>query len=477
MLVRDDEPAVWALEQSYVGPDGVDAPTRGHRRVAPRRAVCDGHGAPARADARRSEGGPPPAAAGDARAARADLPALRRARRSRCPETASPTSRSRTRGSGACPTRTASRPRSRAASCLIADGHHRYETAVEFAARDGARPDDGRPRLDERSRGSRSSRRTGSSRAGPTSTWPARSTRPSRRRTPRSPTSRTRAPPPSSSAPSRSGSCTARRASSTSSSSTGSGTTASRTRPTASRPSAGVESGDADCALLLRPTRIEDVFERARSGDVHAAEDDVLLPEARLGPPDPPGRPVSDVARVLPRVRRPTSTPCSPSCRPAPSASPCSARARAETTRPRSTRPPRRSSSRRLEALGRDLTLVSEELGVRAFGAGGAAARRRRPDRRLRQREARRSRSSRSRSRSPTGPTMDDVHFGYVYDFGAARGVGRRARAGRVPERRAARRRPARRSGSRSSRSRGRRRDAIAAAAPGDARRRATGCA
>ena len=27
---------------------------------------------------------------------------------------------------------------------------------------------------------------------------------------------------------------------------------------------------------------------------------------------------------------------------------------------------------RRLEALGRDLTLVSEELGVRAFGAGGA---------------------------------------------------------------------------------------------------------
>ena len=86
---------------------------------------------------------------------------------------------------------------------------------------------------------------------------------------------------------------------------------------------------------------------------------------------------------------------------------------------------------RRLEALGTDLTLVSEELGVRAFGAGGSPivvvdpidgsvnAKRGIPFFALSIAVA-------------DGPTMDDVVFGYVFDFGtreewvAERGVGAR---------------------------------------------------
>ena len=73
---------------------------------------------------------------------------------------------------------------------------------------------------------------------------------------------------------------------------------------------------------------------------------------------------------------------------------------------------------RRLEALGRDLTLVSEELGVRAFGAGGAVRVVVDPiDGSV---NAKRAIPFFSLSVAVAdGPTMDDVHFGYVYDFGA----------------------------------------------------------
>jgi len=73
---------------------------------------------------------------------------------------------------------------------------------------------------------------------------------------------------------------------------------------------------------------------------------------------------------------------------------------------------------RRLEELGADLTLVSEELGVRSFGAGGS----------LRvvvdpidgSVNAKRGIPFFSLSLAVAdGPTMDDVSFGYVYDFGA----------------------------------------------------------
>ena len=82
----------------------------------------------------------------------------------------------------------------------------------------------------------------------------------------------------------------------------------------------------------------------------------------------------------------------------------------------------------RLEALEADFLLVSEELGERPFGGGGPTrvvvdpidgsvnAKRGIPFFALSLAVA-------------SGPTMGDVTFGYVYDFGAARGVGRRSRA------------------------------------------------
>jgi myo-inositol-1(or 4)-monophosphatase len=73
---------------------------------------------------------------------------------------------------------------------------------------------------------------------------------------------------------------------------------------------------------------------------------------------------------------------------------------------------------RRLESLGADLTLVSEELGVRTFGTGG----------RVRvvvdpidgSVNAKRGIPYFSLSLAVAdGPTMDDVSFGFVHDFGA----------------------------------------------------------
>ena len=112
------------------------------RGLAPGRAVRDRHGASSRAHARRAEGGPPASAARRARAARADLPPLRRgAARRPCP-TASPTSTTadtrlwRLSGEGVAEA-FADR------QLLIADGHHRYETAVAYAAEEGT-PESGR---------------------------------------------------------------------------------------------------------------------------------------------------------------------------------------------------------------------------------------------------------------------------------------------------------------------------------------------
>ena len=74
---------------------------------------------------------------------------------------------------------------------------------------------------------------------------------------------------------------------------------------------------------------------------------------------------------------------------------------------------------RRLDALGRDLTLVSEELGVRTFGSGGPPVVVVDPiDGSV---NAKRGIPFFSLSLAVAeGPTMDDVVFGYVYDLGAA---------------------------------------------------------
>ena len=77
-VLVEEPPAVWALEQAYVGPDGIARTALRDRRVAQGRAVRDRHRAAARAHAPRPEGGAAAPAAGDARPARADLPALRR---------------------------------------------------------------------------------------------------------------------------------------------------------------------------------------------------------------------------------------------------------------------------------------------------------------------------------------------------------------------------------------------------------------
>ena len=90
----------------------------------------------------------------------------------------------------------------------------------------------------------------------------------------------------------------------------------------------------------------------------------------------------------------------------------------------------------RLEALGADLTLVSEELGIRTFGAGG--------DLRVVvdpiDGSVNAKRGIRYFSLSlavANGPTMDDVSFGFVHDLGAGeewvaeRGLG--ARLGDAP--------------------------------------------
>ena len=73
---------------------------------------------------------------------------------------------------------------------------------------------------------------------------------------------------------------------------------------------------------------------------------------------------------------------------------------------------------RRLHQLDTDLTLVSEELGVRAFGAGGALRVVADPiDGSV---NAKRGIPFFSLSIAVAeGGTMDDVSFGYVYDFGA----------------------------------------------------------
>ena len=73
---------------------------------------------------------------------------------------------------------------------------------------------------------------------------------------------------------------------------------------------------------------------------------------------------------------------------------------------------------RRLEALDTDLVLVSEELGVRSFGAGGPLTVVVDPiDGSV---NAKRGIPFFSLSLAVAkGTSMDDVSFGYVYDFGA----------------------------------------------------------
>ena len=52
---------------------------------------------------------------------------------------------------------------------------------------------------------------------------------------------------------------------------------------TAARAAWAVDEGEADVAFLLRPTRIEDVFERSRRGEVMPAKTTYFFPKLLSG--------------------------------------------------------------------------------------------------------------------------------------------------------------------------------------------------
>ena len=147
-VVRDDEPAIWALVQDYTGPDGRALHPPRHLRARARRGVRPGPDPPARAHAPRP--------------ARRTGCASRARRRPTCRRSsASTTTRPARRGARSSRTTTAEpfgeatdddgtrqpplarrRPGARSrrvqaalgdAELLIADGHHRYETARVYA--------------------------------------------------------------------------------------------------------------------------------------------------------------------------------------------------------------------------------------------------------------------------------------------------------------------------------------------------------
>ena len=96
-----------------------------------------------------------------------------------------------------------------------------------------------------------------------------------------------------------------------------------------------------------------------------------------------------DWLAALPRLCRGHRARSSRSCRREPSASRCCGAGEGGDDTTAIDAAAEDAVVARLEALDADFLLVSEELGERAFGAGGAAPGRRRPDRRLGERQAR----------------------------------------------------------------------------------------
>ncbi|MBA2295760.1 MAG: DUF1015 domain-containing protein [Actinobacteria bacterium] len=135
ILVRDDEPAVWALEQEYVGPDGIERQRRGlvaSLRVEP---YATGTVLPHE----RTHAGPKASRLRLLESARAQLEPIFLL------YDGSPMTPPRgepeldVAGTRLWPVGDLDVASAFAGSqLLIADGHHRYETALEFAARDGA---------------------------------------------------------------------------------------------------------------------------------------------------------------------------------------------------------------------------------------------------------------------------------------------------------------------------------------------------
>jgi uncharacterized protein (DUF1015 family) len=131
VLVRDDEPAFWALSQAYVGPDGVERTRNGHvvsLHLEPydRRVVLPHE---------RTHAGPKEGRLRLLRATRTHLEPiflLHDGARAEFPDRAPDLA-----VGGDRLWRVESGPDVRDLELLIADGHHRYETALAFHEEDG----------------------------------------------------------------------------------------------------------------------------------------------------------------------------------------------------------------------------------------------------------------------------------------------------------------------------------------------------
>ena len=144
VLAADREPAIWALTQDYTGPDGNRRTRHGFlARVRVdrlrRRPRPPPRAHPARPASRTACGSPAPPATTSRRSSpspRGRLAARRAPARRRALGRGRPTPTARCTASGGSPTRRSTRPSPQTladAELLIADGHHRYETARAYA--------------------------------------------------------------------------------------------------------------------------------------------------------------------------------------------------------------------------------------------------------------------------------------------------------------------------------------------------------
>ncbi len=131
-VLREEEPALWWLSPGVRGAGRRRAGARRDLRLDRGDAVLRGQGAPARGDPFEGQGRPSEPASRDADAARADLPDLRRGRARSSRRAGEPDFAVTSGGSRSALWRLDSGAVEIDVPFLIADGHHRYETAVDY---------------------------------------------------------------------------------------------------------------------------------------------------------------------------------------------------------------------------------------------------------------------------------------------------------------------------------------------------------
>ena len=315
----------WWVAQDYRGPDGVERTREGFAAAVEAVAVLGRPGAAARAHPRRAEGGPAAAAARDAHAARADLPALRR------------------RAAARAAARRRRRWTSRRAACARASGRVDGGRAVARRAapdrrrppplRDGGRLPGGASGGDAHPRDPRLLARAGArdlpdapASCSTSATCPGVEVDAARTAASRS--TAAAAPP---------------RARPTTTSARGSSSRfsprASPTRRTPTRRSRPSTAATPTAAFLLEPVTVDQVARFAERGETMPQKSTFFYPKLTSGLLlFPLGS--SGVARAVPRGARRRRARAGATAGRAPSASRSSATARAATTRRRSTRRP-----------------------------------------------------------------------------------------------------------------------------------------